>query len=130
MISSLQFLARQTRPDIPLAVNIPVRYSAKPMLYLMKCMKKVFGYRTLTIALALLFNLQNQGTGILSFYSDSDFGGGKTFRKPRLGWIGCAFGFNFPGTAASKSVLRRLLRKLNTQQCAKSAQTQNGYGVY
>lgn len=49
MNGSPHFVARKSRPDITLAVNILDQYSMKPSLFLVKYITEVFGYLSLTL---------------------------------------------------------------------------------
>lgn len=44
MIEVLEFLARQTRPDIATAVEILSQYSNRPTIIVIQAAKNVFGY--------------------------------------------------------------------------------------
>lgn len=55
--------------------------------------KRVCSYLKLTKRFALQFDIQDKADEILTFHSDSDFGGEKEGRKYRSRWIRSVFGF-------------------------------------
>ena len=95
MIGTLQFLASRTRPDISTAVGILSQFTNKPNEFLLKCVKRVFGYLKATIDYGLFHKKSKDDELKLEFYCDSDFGGDKGSRKSRSGWIGYLNGCPF-----------------------------------
>lgn len=80
MIGRLQFLARRSRPDIMLAVNVLAQYSANPTKYHTKFVKRIFGYLKYTQDFALQYDRSEKLADILIFHADYDFGGERSTR--------------------------------------------------
>jgi len=59
MIGTLQFLANRTRPDIATAYSILSQYNAKPNAFLLKCIKRVYGYLKRTAEYKLVYKAQH-----------------------------------------------------------------------
>lgn len=88
MIGTLQFLANRTRPDISTAVAILSQYVHSPNAFLIKSVKRIFGYLKQTIDYCLVHEIKTDGNVELMYYCDSDFAGDKADRKSRNGSIG------------------------------------------
>lgn len=95
MIGSLQFLTLQTRTDIATAVGILSQYCTKPTAFLVKSVKRVFGFLKGTSKFGLQNNLKKNPDEILKFFSEADFPGNKIDRNSRSGWLAKAFGYTF-----------------------------------
>lgn len=95
MIGTLQFLANRTRPDVATAYSVLSQYNAKPNAFLLKCIKRVYGYLKGTDEYKLVYKAKQSQVLNFEFYSDSDFAGDQLDRKSRSGWVGflngCAF---------------------------------------
>lgn len=77
MIGGLQYIARRSTPDVLLYVDVLIKYWAKPKIYLMCSVKRLFSYLKLTKHFALLYKIKPRDESTLSFYSDSGLDRGK-----------------------------------------------------
>lgn len=84
MIGALLFLARRTRPDISTAVGILSQFSNQPTVFIMHCVKRVFGYLKGTANLGIRLTFKSHSTGV-KFYADSDYAGDKSDSQSRSG---------------------------------------------
>eukprot|EP00171_Calliarthron_tuberculosum_P001098 IDg1098t1 len=84
MIGSLMFLSNRTRPDISTAVGILAQYVKKPTKYLMRSIKRVFGYLKHTISFGIVQKPSERIS--IQFHCDSDFAAERSERKSRTGW--------------------------------------------
>ncbi len=103
MLAALLFLSNRTRPDISTAVAILSQFVSRPTQFLVKSVKRVFGYLKGTSDFGLLYNLAYGEEINLHFYADSDFSGDKTTRKSRSGWVAVLNGTAFSWASRKQS---------------------------
>lgn len=130
MIGTLQFLANHMRPDVATAYSILSQYNSKPNAFLLKCIKRIYGYLKGTADYQLVYISNGSKMLKLEFYTDSDFTGDQKGRKSRSGWVGflngCAFLWSsckqtsvFKSTSEAE-ILRCLSQQLILSVCASS----------
>lgn len=95
MIGYLQFLCHRSRPDRSTAVGILSHYNNKPISFLIKSGKRVFGYLKMTRDYGFRFETTKKTYEFLKFLSHADFAGNKTDRKWRSSWLGKCLGVTF-----------------------------------
>lgn len=87
IIRTPQFFATWKRPDISSAVCILSQHSAKPTMYLSRCVNHVFGYLKKTKSFWFEYK-RKENQLVLNFHCDSNYAGDTTVRKSRTCWIG------------------------------------------
>lgn len=87
MTEVLNFLARQTRPDIGSAIEISSQFSTKPTNFVLHAVNHIFEYLKSARNFGMVFPLQ-MSTKKSKFCSDSNFANKKTDRKSKPGRIG------------------------------------------
>lgn len=105
----LQIRSCRSRLYIMLAKNLLAQISAKPTQYLTKCMHRIFGCLKLKKRLALQYNIIDNSDEILTFHSDSDFGGDQVSLKSRSGWMSSVYRFMFICNRQNQSCTKLLL---------------------
>lgn len=95
MTGELIFLTWRTRPDISTSVRTLPQFSNQPTMFLMNCVKLVFGRLKETTNFKIELESKADCTGFV-FYANSDFAGDKSDRKSRSGWAGYIDSMMFP----------------------------------